>query len=209
MRQVHGIYISTPPSDMEGAYESSNMGLLVLGGGRKVWEDYETAKGLFDGPQDYEIMCINDIAGQFKAETIEHIVSCHGELCGAFRTVRHEKSMLEHTWTHSDQKKAGVDRHWGINTCGGTSSMLAVKIAVVMGYKKIILCGIPFDDNGHYFDPPEKEKNRSTTFGDDTRFQIWKEFLRDCQISKDRVRALNSRLTELYGEPTREWTHGG
>jgi len=48
MRQVHGIYISTPPCDMEGAYESSNMGLLVLGGGRKVWEDYETAKGLFD-----------------------------------------------------------------------------------------------------------------------------------------------------------------
>lgn len=195
---------------MAGAYEASPIvGLLILGGGRKVWEDYETARSLFKREQDYEIMCINDIGGQFKAECIEHIVSGHGELCGALKTMRREKSQLEHVWGHSNQNKAGVDRYWGIKSAGGSSSILGVKIGIIMGYHKIILCGVPLDSTGHYFDPPDKKLNKSTQFGDGVFLDIWKDFKKACPVAKDRIRVLNSNLTGLFGEPTKEWIYNG
>lgn len=210
MYTVHGINVMNEPCDMVGSYElHPYMGLLILGGGRGVWDDYEKAKSLFRSERDYEIMCVNDIGGQFKAECIEHIVSGHGELCFALKTMRHEKSMLEHVWTHSCQNKAGVDKWWNIKQVGGSSSLLALKIAIIMGYKKIIICGVPLDSTGHYFDPPDKKLNKSTQFGDGVFLDIWKDFYRACPVVKDRVRVLNSNLSPIFGEPTKEWVAHG
>jgi len=192
-----------------GAYEEVYPGgLLILGGGRTVWEDYRKAKSLFNTEREYEIMCINDIAGQFKAETIQHIVSCHQRLPKALSIMRKEKSMLEACLLHSSKPSPGLDFVWEkVSTNGGSSAMLAVKIAIAIGYNKIILCGVPLDTSGHYFDPPVHKDNSSSWFDGATR-NVWKEFYRDNAFARDNVMFMSGTMQEIYhGEPTREWVY--
>lgn len=201
---INGIGIDDPVPSIAGQ-ELGN--LLILGGGKCVWEDYLEARALFGGKGSYHIMCVNDIALQFKAEPIQHAVSLHKRILPAIKGVRAEKGMLEPVTTHCHKPGPGVEERWSICNVGGTSGMFATKIAIVMGYKKIIVCGVPMDNNGHYFDPLNINDNNSTTFKGSSNIVAWRE-LGETKIAKHRVRSMSGRTRATLGEPTKEWVNG-
>lgn len=186
--------------------ESSDGILIILGGGKTVWDDYKRAKKLI-GDRGYEIMCVNDIAIQFKAEPIQHCVSLHKGFAVAVRALRKERSMLEHVHTHCHKHGSQIDFVWDIPNVGGTSGLFAVKVAMVLGYKKIIVCGAPMDGTGHYFDPNDANENLTTKFHDKSNIMVWRQLREQGRhrVAEKRVRSMSGRTRNVLGEPTEEW----
>ena len=150
-------------------------------------------------------MCVNDIAGQFRAEPIHHAVSLHKRILPAVKLLRVEKSMLEKITTHSCLHHDGVDVVWNLHNSGGTSGLFAVKIALLLGYEKIIVCGVPMDNSGHYFDPDDVNVNQAAKFGDDkATIAPWSDIAKR-EVPKQRVRSMSGRTATILGKPTKEW----
>lgn len=195
---VHnGIRARAKPFDpkMIDIYDGS---CIVLGCSRNAWKDYAEAVAMLG--ESFHVMAVNDIAHQIR-KPINHIVSAHKELPGPLRKIRKIK-MLEDVVTHSTKPYAGVDHAWG--AIEGNSGMFAVKIALLMGYTKIIVCGIAMDGTGHYYDPDDHMGNGSGTF-DDRHRVIWRELHRDSPEARSRVRVMSGTQMDLYTRPTPEW----
>lgn len=202
----NGIEITVDKPALAGAYDDSNIGLIILGGSKMVWDDYFEARAMFDHGQDYNIMAINDIAAIFKAEHLDHIVSLHGEMISALRTLRKVR-IGGHSHTHSNVAHEDVDLVWGqLTTSGGTSALFAVKIAMAMGYKKIILCGCGLDKTGHFYDPEIPEDNKNGWFDEACRMP-WKDFYKSNEEARTRVRFMSGELKSVYGTPSHDWVY--
>lgn len=82
----------------------------------------------------------------------------------------------------------------------GTSSLNAVYTALALDFERIVLCGIPLDDGGHYYDPPWIGSNFTNEVPErngDLRY--WKDA---CQSRFDgRVTSMSGRTRDLLGEP--------
>ena len=184
-------------SDLLDSYQGA---CIVLGTSRKAWTDLDEAISMleFNGC-GYDIMAINDIAHQLR-KPIKHIVSTHKEIVGPLRQIRKVK-MLEEVTTHSIKPHPGVDVAWGALT--GNSGMFAALVAILLGYEKIIVCGIGMDLTGHYYDPVDPKANGSGMFRDGHR-AIWREFKRD-NAEASRVRVMSGTQMELYGRPDHGW----
>ena len=72
--------------------------------------------------------------------------------------------------------------------------MFGVLIALAMGYERIMLAGIPLDNRGYCYAPP----NNQSMFESETLENEWKE-ARD-EVFRDRVRSFSGRTREWLGE---------
>jgi hypothetical protein len=161
--------------------------LLVLGGGRTVWDDYAKVR-----PWKGEIMAVNDV-GAHLHERIRHWVTLHPEYLPGWRTYREKHNYGDRVppMCHSSKAREGVDVVWAMSGVGGTSGLFACKIALLLGYTEIVLAGIPMTGDGHYFDPPWQK----TEFADRANEQEWRSAIRSY---------FDGRVTSLSGR-TREW----
>ena len=116
--------------------------LLILGDGRSLWEDVEK----YGEPED--VMAVN-LSGCFYREPLTHWVTCHGEMFDPWFVI---KRCGNRPPTHTKLGRP-ADYQWPI-IYGGSSGMLTILIALAMGYEDITLAGMPFDDHGHFYDPP-------------------------------------------------------
>lgn len=163
--------------------------LLVLGGGRTVWDDYAKVR-----PWKGEIMAVNDI-GAHLHDRIRHWVTLHSEYLAGWVEYRnrHNYGDLVPAMTHSHKLKPGVDVLWPLSAVGGTSGLFACYIALLLGYDEIVLAGVPMTGDGHYFDPPWYR----TEFADRANEIEWKSAIRN--IFDGRVTSLSGRTAEWIG----------
>lgn len=118
---------------------------LIVGSSSCLYDDYGLA--LKYRPES-RVIALNDAASVVSAD---FIVSLHPETMYKFR----EKSANKHVITLSGQKyKEEHDVDYWFTDCnsGGTSAGSAIKIAIAMGFKEIILCGCPLVGGDGYFD---------------------------------------------------------
>ena len=81
-----------------------------------------------------------------------------------------------------------------------TSGMYAPAVGIHLGYEKIILAGIPFDNTGHFYRPITVPND---FYGEFTKVkEKWAELRRR---SKNKIRAVSGNLVECFGELTDEW----
>jgi hypothetical protein len=199
MQNINGIEVDDPVPSCAGDFGGT---LLILGGGKCLWEDYLKFKELGGS---YRIMAVNDIACQFKAEPIMHAISLHRGILPAIRLMRREKSMLEHVFTHCHKSGPGIDNVWNIHNVGGTSGLFAIKVAMCLGHTKIVVAGVPMDGSGHYFDPLNANENNTTRFDGKSSQRVWSMFRTNNSIAGDRVRSMSGHSKTVFGEPTIEW----
>jgi hypothetical protein len=193
------ITINTPPVEYDGT-DSPDM--IILGGGKTVWEDYFSARSIMPESQ---IMCVNDIGGQFKVEQIHHMVSLHTGFFVATKLLRREKGMLKGYVNHFTKASPGVDVVWRMQNVGGTSGLFATKVAIAMGAQHIILCGIPMDNTGHYFDPPDATKNHTAKFSKNRcNLAPWIDMKKSKRVMS-KVRSMGGHTAGIFGKPTAEW----
>ena len=78
----------------------------------------------------------------------------------------------------------------------GNAGLFAAEACVGMGYKKIVLAGVPMDNNGHWYDPLLK----GPVWKEDAykRWKIFKETLSP-------VRSMSGWTKKLFKGPTEKW----
>lgn len=174
-----------------GAFEGAQ--LLVIGGGRCVWDDLARA----DSSWGADRMAINDIGAYYEG-VIQHWATLHVEYMQGWLAYRygHNFGDGQHVWTHGPRSRVGIEFVWDIENQGGTSGLFGVIVALLMGYERIVLAGVPMDGSGHFFGPPD-EKARQ--FEDSPVRKVWM-WARD-SLFEGRVTSLSGWTREMLGEP--------
>lgn len=143
--------------EIEGRYSGR---LLIVAGGRCVWDDIEKLRLAvpckhggeaidFDG----DVMAVNDIGMHLPCK-ITHWYSNDGDHLKRWHAARRPEYQRwkEDIQLHSFMKRPGI-HHWPWPGHGG-SGLNSVYTGLALGYEEITIAGMPSDDSGHYFDPP-------------------------------------------------------
>lgn len=164
--------------------------LIILGCGRNVWDDMRKAKALTFNPH---VMLVNHMGFLFPHKA-HHFASVHPDW---FEPVLHFHRGARDDWEPLKFHKPEMYR--GHVPDGADSSLFATGVAAHIGYEKIILCGVPLDEGGHFYDPPGYDKYKYLY---DHCVYEWKEGI---QQWGDKVRSMSGQTKEWMGEPTEEW----
>lgn len=167
--------------------------LLIMGGARCAWHDIFSAEAQTWGG---DVMAINDI-GQHYHGVVHHWVSLHPEYMAGWRKYREAHCYGEgkRAVTHSNRAKAEIDQHWNLVNLGGCSGLFACHIGLMLGYEQILLAGVPMDNSGHFFDPPQY----TSAHVDKAQDMVWRQSITN--VFAGRVRSLSGR--------TRQWLDEG
>jgi len=102
---------------------------------------------------------------------------------------------------HTQWGRAEISvRHhkWKFSPTGGSSTLFALKVALVMGFSRIVLCGCPMDGQGHYYDSPVLVSG--ATYWDTESSPEW-----DTIDFQGKVRSMSGVTRERFGPPTTDW----
>ena len=161
--------------------EGTEAGMLaVLGSARCVWDDYAQ----LCGKATFDVMCVNDIIMHFP-ERIDHAYSNDDDMLHRWHVARRDQLRAKHPAIRGLHSL----RTWPWPG-HGTSALGAVYTGLALGYEEIVLCGVPLDGSGHYFDPPWVESNH-----DRENIAHWIT-ARD-KVFEGRVHSLSGRTQEV------------
>ena len=168
--------------------------LIIIGTARCVWEDI---RGLC---QTKNVMCVNDIGMHYPGPFIWWYSNEIEQLIH-WNEGRHKPFKKRYSDGHqliSACKRDGEDyrdvHHFPV-PCQGGSGVAAVLVALILGYDDITCAGMPFDNSGHYYNPP--------TFSD--RGHFWSDFVSETPDSllenlkplwKGKVKFLSGRMMD-------------
>ena len=172
--------------------------LVIYGTARCVWEDHKRLDN-FHLPhwEEWDTMTVNDAVMYIPWE-VNHAYSHDDEqlvhwIAGRRRRyqAQYDLEIIAHTVTPN--KTHGVIEWPFPNT--GTSGLGAAYVACGLGYDRIVLCGLPLDDSGHFYDPPWIETNFSREENERRWVRAKKE------IFEGRVTSMSGRTREILGAP--------
>lgn len=169
--------------------------LIIAGGGRCVWDDLSQ----IDQSKEWDVMCINDILMHFPSQ-VTHAYSNDDRWLKRWLSARRPRYTQNHKKPvlHTCQKGEGMVV-WPIPG-HGSSGLNAIYVGLALGYEEIVLCGIPLDDSGHYFDPPWIKTNFVREIGiRNGEIKYWANAKE--HIFQDKVRSISGRTRELLGGP--------
>lgn len=116
--------------------------LIILGSAGCLWNDLKEY-----GPIDGDVLAINRVGYLYEGR-IDHWATLHPEWIGTVKPLR--KGNQDYiTHANKEYPGAGIDRATG--DWGGTSGLFACKVGLELGYSRIILCGVPMQDDQKYF----------------------------------------------------------
>jgi len=128
---------------------------VIVGAGRSMWADDDRI------PESWDRVAVNHVITLYR-KPIAHAVSIHSELMWSMCLLRKlqchngvRTPLLEYS-AHGHRKAPDFPElvPWGLRPADGSSSLYALRIAIVLGYKKIVLAGCDMDGSGHFYDPP-------------------------------------------------------
>lgn len=193
--RINGVEINVDIPEITNCFSGP---LILTGCAQNVWEDLTKAQKL---AWDADIMCVNlSIIGlhwkyHLGQTKIKHWATMHPEMFSVVEWFR--PGII----THSNAQAPNVDVFWHLNQ-DGTSGLFAVKVALLLGYTKIIICGMPLDKSIRFFDCPGVEP--AHPYDDRAILGGWREFFMDA-TARERVRSLSGASKQILGEPSDEW----
>lgn len=191
-----------------GSYSGA---VVVCGGARCLWDDLErlgcaSKKDMGSVAHAlYDFMTVNSLGETFPG-FIAHWFSNSPREIKAFANARRsdllssfdkraEKPTILHTMARDIgdvTAKNPIRWPWPGH---GSSGLNAVYTALGLGYREVILAGIPSDDSGHYFDPPWRETN----FEIESPMRLWERAQRDFFCGA--VKSMSGKTREVVGGP--------
>jgi len=175
----------------------SEKGLAVVcGSGRCLWDDLESL-----GEHEGKIIAVN-WAGLFIPQEVHHWYSDESE--GLFHWCQlrykfprgcHQQPAIAHT--AKDYPHMENVWPWPLQ---GTSSLGAVYTGLALGFDEIVLCGVPLDDKGHFYDPPDVKTNFTNVVPDrDGELRFWRDAKQ--RFFDGKVTSMSGRTRDLLGSP--------
>lgn len=129
--------------------------IIVAGSAPVLFRD------LAECPPGLPLMGVNYAGLMLKG--VAHIASYHAKAAGLIAQLRacaqHSLKDTAPPEVHSTSAAPGVTRVWPEpDGGGGSSGLFAVRVALALGYGRVILAGMPLDDSGRFYDPPQIRK---------------------------------------------------
>ena len=175
--------------------------LIIIGCSRNVWEEVEKLM-----PMNCDVMCINDMISYYPYPMTHAYTNNERRLdtYWASRRFHYKQKQKGKPLMHTLSK-------WGEDYIGwpfhgnGTSAFNACKAAVLMGYDDIVLCGLPMDGSGHFWEAPwmrsPKGRRADEQYWND--ISLWSEARK--KIFKGKITSMSGNTRDLLGSPDGEY----
>ena len=193
-----GINLDYCPKDRHGvSYLGRESGeCIVCASGHTVWKDLAAIAA----HENMHYLCVNDV-GMHIPFWVRHWYSNDDEWLPRWVNARRPqyKKNIDRapTLVHTRQKGQSHMCIWP-GPGHGTSALGAVYTALALGYDRVIICGAPLDDMGHYFDPPWIRTNFDRQVPEvkgETKY--WTNARN--RVFEGRVKAVSGRLRDILG----------
>lgn len=175
------------------------MRALCLGGGAEVWEDVRRLEMLC-GPWDGLVIAANDI-GSHWPRALHHWVTLHPTKMQPWIDLRREQGFPDGFKTWGGKVRGTINGMEFITPWStGSSGMLAVQVAALLGCERAVLCGIPMTPTAHFAE--SQERFGPVWYSALSHWRAW----RDMKFRMEGwVRSMSGNTKELLGEPTSDW----
>ena len=173
--------------------------VFVLGGANTLHTDLAQAHQLVIP----DTMIFTNNAGRDFPGPVPHWVTLHTEKMATWMAERKEAERPDagQFWTSNtktippehEQMYKRVDK-WD-----GSSGLLAVTVALYLGYTRIVLCGVPMDTKAAHYDD-------GAWWRDAPRYRS--AWTRHLPKMKGKVKSFTGWTERILGEPTQAWIDG-
>lgn len=187
---------------------------IIIGGASCVWTDLTSFEQMYGREWDGLVIAVNDIGAHWPRD-LNHWASLHPNKFKKWKALRYNlwrtpdsatyKKMMRpyETWGSPPRfDDWEMTDHILTPWLGGSSGMFAVQVALALGCRKAILCGIPMTPTAHF---SESQEEFGTSWGSaDAHWRVWP---RHQPQMEGWVRSMSGRTQELLGQPTWEWLY--
>ncbi len=173
---------------------------IVLGGGSGVWDDVLAWEKLYGKQWDGVVVCCNDV-GSHWPRPLDHWCTLHPEKMVHWMAQRAKYGFCMEFATWGRKRRGALLANKMAPWPGGSSGMLAVQLAQLVGCKRAILCGIPMTPTPHFSESllHQTEKPWSSVAGH------WRSWGKQAHRMRGWARSMSGRTEELLGTPTLAW----
>lgn len=172
---------------------------LVLGAAACLWEDIEAALKI----GEYDAVIAAKLAGVAWPGELWGWYSLHSEWVGDFRQRRQARGYPPAREVVSNTKAPGVDRvvdpKWPGQVRSGASGMFAARGAILDGFDRIVLAGVPMLQQVGRIDGREAWPSAGTYQG---------PVLQAKHHMAAKVRSVSGWTAEVFGRPEPGWLQG-
>lgn len=182
-----------PMPDLAGKYSGN---LLIVGCGRCVWDDLMKVDTTF--MSDCHVMVLNDMGTHFPGR-YKHWYSNDDKKLPHWSEGRRDSHRIFHGTDikYHTNYPGTFGTQWPFHGKGG-SGLVACFVGLALGYDNVLLAGVPFDDSGHYYDPPVNhpvfERRKASNFTNETQDQY---VLDAMTFFEGKVKSLSGRSKSL------------
>jgi len=176
---------------------------LCLGGASCVWDDVLAFETLYGKPWDGLVIAANDVGSHWPRD-LDHWVSLH-----AYKLPRwqQQRAVFGFTSGYKTWGRRPDDRGVDYTICtwgGGSSGFMAAQVALEIGCKRVVLCGIPMTQTPHFAET--RENFHVFWVAAHAHWGAWEK----CRSRLgDNVRSMSGRTEKLLGAPTLAWLQEG
>ncbi len=183
--------------------------LLITGDGQCLPQDVKEFES-WGIPHD--VLCINRSIVFFQ-RPVQHWAAIDNEESVWFTQYLSQKVIppTGRIWKHTIGGCAGYDFWWIAGHpkdaseyarwhWGGNSGYFGILIAQEMGYKKIVLAGIPLDNSPHWYDPADADGPAWMGFV----YQQWMDY-KMAVPKAENVRSMSGYTAFIFGKTSEEW----
>ena len=184
--------------------------LLIVGGGRCVFDDLQKFCGAGDGilngvrrwqgEEGNDVCAVNDI-GVNMTVPLAHWASLHSNRLHHWAALRKLEGLpSEGLQLHTDLRRgvSTIKNEWSsVPNFGGLSGLFAMIIGVLMGYDMVVLAGVPTDGNGRFYDPPDS----GGVHGERSIIGAWEEAMNCYPDMASYCRSMSGYTCEILGGP--------
>ena len=167
---------------------------LCLGGADTLAADREGAELLLAG-REYLVIACNH-AGRDEPGRIDHWATMHPELWKLWVPARAAAGHppAGKLW-HARHRRTDLESE-AMESWGGSSGLLCVKLALDLGCSHVVLAGIPMLKTARHYDD-ERHWTEAR--------QYWAAWEKRLPALRDRVRSMSGWTAKLLGRPDRRW----
>jgi hypothetical protein len=173
---------------------------LCLGGAAEVWEDVRALEELV-GPWPGIVIAANDVGASWP-RPLDHWVSLHAYKLPRWIALREGRGYPGGFLAWGLSRDASCVHYTVVPWGGGSSGLLAVQAAQMMGCTRAVLCGMPMTPTPHFGET--QERFHPQWFAATAYWVAWK---RNAHRMLGWVTSMGGRTRELLGAPTAAWLH--
>lgn len=131
--------------------------LLIVGTGRCVWDDLNKIDTNF--LSECDTMVVNDMGTHYPG-AFKHWYSNDDKKLPHWLAGRRDSHRIVHGTDikmHTNYPGNDPAVVWPFHG-KGSSGLVCIYIGLALGYSRVVLAGLPWDDSGHYYDAPGGHK---------------------------------------------------